>query len=312
MITTTLRTPCTDSRCPPADQLDRLVHGRLSGPDTAAVTDHLGECAGCQERLEELATAGDSVLSGAVRHIDTAGPPSESAYWRAAREVQDAVTGDFPKPKAAVTDSRVTDRTAPDLDAHSDVKLDFLQPSPTPGHLGMLGTFDIRRVLGHGGMGVVLHAYDPCLQRDVAIKILDPLLANNSVARQRFCREARAAAAVAHENLVAVHQVDEDEKSNLPFLVMQLVNGESLEQRLRRVSRMTVLEVVRLGAQAAAGLSSAHAGGLIHRDIKPGNILIEAGTDKVKLTDFGLARAAEDMKLTRTGFVAGTPLYMAP
>src|SRR5207248_9942121 len=122
--------------------------------------------------------------------------------------------------------------------------------------------------------------------------------------RQRFCREARAAAAVTHDNLVAVHQVDEDEASGPPYLVMQLVQGESLEQRLRRVAKLSPAEVARLGMQAAAGLAAAHAGGLIHRDIKPGNILLEAPVDRVKLTDFGLARAAEDVKLTRTGFVA--------
>jgi WD40 repeat protein len=146
----------------------------------------------------------------------------------------------------------------------------------------------------------------------VAIKVIDPLLANNEVARQRFCREARAAAAVTHDNLVAVHQVNEDEPSGLPYLVMQLVNGESLEQRLKRSGKLTVPEVARLGMQAAAGLAAAHAGGLIHRDIKPANILLESPADRVKLTDFGLARAAEDVKLTRTGFVAGSPLYMAP
>jgi WD40 repeat protein len=161
-------------------------------------------------------------------------------------------------------------------------------------------------------MGVVLHGYDPSLDRDIAIKVIDPLLANNEVARQRFCREARAAAAVTHDNLVAVHQVNEDEPSGLPYLVMQLINGESLEQRLKRIGKLSVPEVARLGMQAAAGLAAAHAGGLIHRDIKPGNILLEAPGDRVKLTDFGLARVAEDVKLTRTGFVSGTPLYMAP
>jgi serine/threonine protein kinase len=88
--------------------------------------------------------------------------------------------------------------------------------------------------------------------------------------------------------------------------------GESLEQRLKRVGKLSVHEVARIGMQAAAGLAAAHAGGLIHRDIKPGNILLETPADRVKLTDFGLARAAEDVKLTRTGFVAGSPLYMAP
>src|SRR5262249_18321383 len=171
---------------------------------------------------------------------------------------------------------------------------------------------DVLRVIGRGGMGVVLHGHDPCLQRDVAIKVIDPELAGNETARARFCREARPAAAVPPQNPVAAHPGDEDEHPKLPYLIMQLVNGESLEQRLRRVGKISVFEVTKLGKQAAAGLAAAHAGGLIHRDIKPGNILLEADTDRVKLTDFGLARAAEDVKLTSTGFVSGTPLYMSP
>jgi WD40 repeat protein len=161
-------------------------------------------------------------------------------------------------------------------------------------------------------MGLVLQGFDRKLQRRVALKVLDPLLANNEVARKRFCREARAAAAVTHEHVVAVHQVEREEGSGLPFLVMQLVAGESLEQRLRRAGRLEVPEQIHVGWQIASGLAAAHAEGLIHRDIKPANILLERGTDRVKLTDFGLARAAEDVKLTQTGFVAGTPLYMAP
>src|SRR5439155_4374497 len=98
----------------------------------------------------------------------------------------------------------------------------------------------------------------------------------------------------------------------LSYLVMQLIAGESLEQRLAREKRLPLREVVRIGMQAAQGLAAAHAQGLIHRDIKPGNILLEPPHDRVKLTDFGLARVEEDVKLTRTGFVSGTPLYMAP
>src|SRR5207237_9059325 len=131
-------------------------------------------------------------------------------------------------------------------------------------------------------------------------------------AQRRSCREPVAAASVTHDNLVAVHQVDDNGPGGLPYIVMQLVNGETLEQRVKRVGRLPVAEAIRVGFQAAAGLTAAHAAGLIHRDIKPANILLERGTEKVRLTDFGLARATEDLKLTRTGFVAGTPLYMAP
>ncbi|OWK47177.1 WD40 repeat domain-containing serine/threonine protein kinase [Fimbriiglobus ruber] len=285
------------TECPSTEALAVLVHGSSPDIDQDPLAEHVGECVGCQSQIAALATQGDPVLSDVVRHIDRSEPASDSAFWRALKKAEVAVTQLYP-------DS--------DEQRSADLKLDFLQPTDMPGHIGRLGTFEVVAVIGRGGMGVVLRAFDPHLSRDVAIKILDPQWANNSTARQRFCREARAAAAVTHDNLVAVHQVTEDEKSGLPYLVMQLINGESLEQRLRRIGKLSPTESARVGMQAAAGLAAAHANGLIHRDIKPGNILIEAATGKVKVTDFGLARAAEDLKLTRTGFVAGTPLYMAP
>lgn len=293
---------CTGDDCPPAEDLNRLIDGGLGDDRATALTEHVGSCTGCQKRLDALAIGDDPRVSSVIRHPSDDRPPANSAMWKAlsAAEIEVAATAVY------------AGNGTPDGHPFGDLNLDFLQPAEGPNRIGKLGPFDIIRVLGRGGMGVVLQAYDPSLQREIAIKVIDPQLANNDVARARFCREARAAAAVTHENLVAVHQVDEDAKSGLPYLVMQLVNGESLDQRLKRVRKLPLPDVARLGRQAAAGLAAAHAGGLIHRDIKPGNILLEAGTDGVKLTDFGLARAAEDVKLTRTGFVAGSPLYMAP
>src|SRR5262245_23836118 len=294
--------PATTTECPPIAELERLVHGRLTDARTAFLCEHIGGCPKCQERLEQL-TGSAVELTRCLREAEQEKPPTDSAYWRALAAAEDEIRSTTAFPTNGEIDLTDTD---------DSLKLDFLQPPDKPGRLGKLGQFEVIRVVGRGGMGVVLHAYDPCLDRDVAIKVIDPKLANNEVARQRFCREARAAAAVTHDNLVAVHQVDEDEPSGLPYLVMQLVSGESLEQRVKRSGKLSVVEVARLGMQAAAGLSAAHANGLIHRDIKPANILLESPTDRVKLTDFGLARAAEDVKLTRTGFVAGSPLYMAP
>ena len=290
----------TTTHCPPTADLERLVRGRLTEARAAAIAEHIGSCSNCQQRLDAISGSCDDITSN-LRECTKDTPSSDSAYYKALAAAEDEV-----RATAAFLNGSA--------DTHPivDEKLDFLQPTDEPGRLGKLGTFGVLRIVGRGGMGVVLHAYDPCLARDVAIKVIDPKLAHNEVARQRFCREARAAAAVTHDNLVAVHQVDEDEASGLPYLVMQLINGESLEQRLKRVGKLSPLEVARLGMQAAAGLAAAHAGGLIHRDIKPANILLEAPADRVKLTDFGLARAAEDVKLTRTGFVAGSPLYMAP
>ena len=165
-------------------------------------------------------------------------------------------------------------------------------------------------MIGQGGMGVVLKAFEPALHRLVAIKVLAAAVAGSATARRRFTREAQAAAAVCHDHIVAVHGVHEAD--GLPYLVMQYVAGESLQTRLDRTGPLEVIEIVRIGLQTAPGLAAAHAQGLIHRDIKPANLLLENGLARVKITDFGLARMADDVQLTQNGVVAGTPEYMAP
>jgi len=290
----------TSRKCPTNDELQKLVRDRLPTHENDEVTDHIGSCLGCQSRLELVATDGDVKFSGSFRNIQAAEPPKESAYWKAINRADNPL------------DITIGHEQNGSKSLSGELKLDFLQSTNVPDRIGRIGTFEVVRVVGRGGMGVVLHAIDASLERDVAAKVLDPLLANDELARQRFCREARVAAAVTHDNIVAIYQVNEDDRSGLPYMVMQLVNGETLEERLTRVKKLNIAEAVNFAMQAASGLASAHAAKLIHRDIKPANIMIESGTDKVVLTDFGLARAAEDMKLTRTGFVAGTPLYMAP
>jgi serine/threonine protein kinase len=288
-----------ETPCPDAARLKGLLESSLPEAEQNVLVGHLDSCTGCQHSLEEIA-AGGAPVSESVRLAERDQPPADSAYWTALRQLEG---------------QRVPDeRTIPDPDRRGgeDVSLNFLQPAEDPQFLGRLAHFDVASVLGRGGMGIVLKAFDGCLQRPVALKVLDPEVADNEVARTRFCREARAAAAITHENVIAIHQVDREEGSDLPFLVMQLVTGMSLQERLDRGGPLEVREILRIGMQTAAGLHAAHAQGLIHRDIKPANILLEEGLGSVKLTDFGLARAAEDVKLTQTGFVAGTPLYMAP
>jgi serine/threonine protein kinase/endonuclease YncB( thermonuclease family) len=187
--------------------------------------------------------------------------------------------------------------------------LEILQPSTKPGSLGRLGHYEVLEVLGQGGFGTVVKAYDEKLHRMIAIKIMSPRLAATSPARKRFMREARSSAAIRHENVVDIHAIEEQP---IPFLVMEYVAGETLQQRLDRVGPLDPLEVLRIGVQIAHGLAAAHAMGKIHRDIKPANILLENGVDRVKITDFGLARAADDASLTQSGLIAGTPMYMAP
>lgn len=201
------------------------------------------------------------------------------------------------------------DLTGASVPVSSEVSLEFLQPSDNPDSLGRLGDYEVVRVIGHGGMGVVFQGFDERLHRDVALKVLAHQHRQNPDARTRFLQEARAAAAITHPNIVTVHCVHE---GPVPFIAMQFVEGEALSQLLRRGCELDGTRVAEIGIQIAAALAAAHHRGLVHRDIKPGNILIEAGTGCVKITDFGLARVADQASLTRTGDVAGTPQFMSP
>ena len=283
------------SKCPSSADLRELLEGIAADSEQALVS-HLDRCPSCQQSLEALANPDSSFAVTLLEQPAFKAPDSQSAYWPALQKVEQALTLDTPAPSRS---SR-------------EISLHFLDPPADGSHLGSLANFNIVRVVGRGGMGVVLHGIDTCLERDVAIKVLDPELSKDEPARKRFCREARAAASINHENVVAVHQVERDEGKDLPFLVMELITGESLEKKLEREGRLSLRDIVSIGMQTAAGLAAAHEKGLIHRDIKPGNILLEKSGQRVKLTDFGLARAADDVRLTRTGLVAGTPLYMSP
>ena len=187
----------------------------------------------------------------------------------------------------------------------TDFAVDFLEPTDDSAMLGQLGDYEILEVIGRGGMGIVLKGHQRELNRYVAVKVLAPHLALSAAARKRFAREAQATAAVVNPHVMAIHAVAANAK--LPYLVMPFVACESLQQRLDRQGPLDVKDVLRIGLQAASGLAAAHAQGLVHRDVKPANILLETSVDRVMLTDFGLARAVDDATLTRTGIIAGTP-----
>jgi eukaryotic-like serine/threonine-protein kinase len=186
----------------------------------------------------------------------------------------------------------------------------FLEPSAAEHSLGRLGHYEIDKLLGQGGFGIVLAAHDTKLHRPVAIKVIAPGLASTSPPRKRFLREARAAASIRHPNVVSVHSVEEEP---IPYLVMELVDGGTLQDRIDQAGPIEVSDLMNFGRQLLAGLAAAHAVGVVHRDIKPSNILVEGAQGHLlKLTDFGLARTVDDAKLTQTGFTTGTPMYMSP
>jgi hypothetical protein len=273
----------------------------------AAILDR--ECASdpeLRQRVEELLRAHQDpatlVNQPAATSCEAVLPP-----WDGTLEFPQSTDGE--KPYRATLHDQVDAQDEPE-EAEGQITLDFLEPATKPGSLGRLGHYEILEVLGQGGFGIVVRAFDEMLQRVVAIKVLSPQLASTSPARKRFLREARAAASIRHENVIQIHAVVEQP---LPYLVMEYIAGQTLQQRLDQTGPLEVPDVLRIGEQIARGLAAAHAQGLIHRDIKPGNILLESSIEqKVKITDFGLARTADDASLSKSGVIAGTPLFMAP
>lgn len=201
-------------------------------------------------------------------------------------------------------------RTGTEQVADHDRLRDHLAPSEDPSMLGRLGRYEVVGLVGQGSTGTVVKALDPQLNRYVAIKILSPVYAGNGIARQRFRREARSIAAVSHEHVIPVHAVDEH--AGLPFMVMPYASAGSLLQRIVRGGPLGNCEVVRIGMQVARGLAAAHQQGIVHRDVKPANVMLEDGVDRAMVTDFGLARVADDAAMTRSGVIAGTPQFMSP
>jgi hypothetical protein len=276
--------PCSDL------PLALLLSDDHDGDDELrSVADHLGHCEKCQSRLAALA--------------------ADDSWWSDARQSLSGTEEFAWMPDLSAVTQASSDRLPPSAELESSVKKLLSAPSH-PELLGRLGRYDIERVIGSGGMGVVLKAHDSELNRPVAIKVLAAHLAHVGAARERFAREGRAAAAVVHEHVVAIHNVETE--GTVPFLVMQYVAGESLQARVDAEGPLAVEKILRIGIQSASGLAAAHAQGLVHRDVKPSNILLEESVERAVLTDFGLARAIDDASLTHTGVLAGTPHYMSP
>lgn len=174
----------------------------------------------------------------------------------------------------------------------------------------LTGQYQLQREVGRGGMGIVYVAHDPRLDRLVAIKTLPPHLANDAVVRDRFLREARTAAALSHPNIVPVYRADEI--AGEVFFVMGYVDGESLSSRIQRAGPISPRELLPILRDVSDALGYAHTRGVIHRDVKAENILIDGATQRAMVTDFGIARVAATAPMTATGTVLGTVSYMSP
>ena len=256
------------------------------------------------------------------------GPPVRVVCLDCLQSIEISVSGSTSEPERCPHCQSYLDpftqgiQSRADLDLDLDHDRDFESPatvdlseastylSDQPGHLGFgqVGRFQIRLVLGEGGYGQVYRAFDPHLEREVALKVLKPnRLGQKSL--ERFYREARAAARLDHPNIVALHDAGRDD--GRCWIAYQLVTGRTLSA-VRDLERLSVIESVRIVRDLALGLHHAHGRGVFHRDLKPANVMIDAA-GRPRLTDFGLARRDDvESDLTTEGTVLGTPQYMSP
>jgi serine/threonine protein kinase len=267
-------------KCLTDDLLREHLEGRLHASQEVQVVAHLDGCQRCQATLDGLA-ADTQILEIArlsARNTETADP------------TLDQLLQELGQLHSAALD-----------DAGSVGELEQLRQV---GHYTVLG------VAGRGGMGVALKARDEKLGRLACLKFFAGPAAVIETARVRWLREARAAAAIHSEHVVQIYTVDE--YNGRPFLAMEYVAGRTLQEEIDLRGPLPIEEVREIARQIAIGLGAAHARGLVHRDVKPGNLLLQDDTGLVKIADFGLARTGDDSRLTSEGCVAGTPEYMAP
>lgn len=276
--------PCND------EWLVLLTKDQLDEDRTSHLIEHLDHCDACCEKLTRLSFAETNWSDTRTVIIEETERRSQT---RSSKSVADE-----PSPTKLTSLVRWLEPIA------------VAPPSTSVQFIGQVDGYLVERVIGYGGMGVVLQAWDTKLQRAVAIKAMHPHLAANGTAKQRFVREARGAAAVVHPNVVAIHTVHAEHDP--PYFIMPLIAGESLQARIDSKGSMEVDASLRVAIQIADGLAAAHAQGLVHRDIKPANILLEHGTERALLTDFGVVRALNETTMTASGVIAGTPEYMSP
>ncbi len=298
------RSPSPGTGCPSLSELREFILGQ-PGADAEYLERHLLECSRCSELAGSVSD--DDPLVRAVRHSPRI--PREEGVDTMAAELVTRLGGEAAEDLPG--SNGVAVQAGPSCSAAEAPTYPFLAPPQAADEVGRLGGFRVLERLGAGGMGIVFRAEDPRLEREVALKVIKPERLADPGYHERFLREARAAAAIAHEHVVAVHQVDES--GGVPYLVMPLLEGESLQDRLDRDGKLPIAEVLRIGREIAEGLAAAHERGLIHRDIKPANIWLEGRRGKVLVLDFGLARPRHDPAgMTHNGTLVGTSEYMAP
>jgi serine/threonine-protein kinase len=276
--------------CPAPHVLRQLLDGAATDWPLRSLYGHVDHCDSCQSALEALSDERLPASGGRRVPLDV---ESEPGF----------------EPGLEQVIARAMMSTWPD--AGENEHLSFLGPPRRPGDLGTLGSYNVERVVGHGGMGIVLRGHDPALERCVALKVLRPILARDST-RARFVREAQAAARVRHDHVIDVHAVVNPHDAP-PYIVMEYLAGATLAELIHGPRRITPRDAARICVEVAQGLAAAHAAGFIHRDVKPANIMIDPATQRAKITDFGLARALDRAgTYTHDDTFLGTPAYVSP
>ncbi len=360
--------------CPSVEQLQQLASGLLPEPPAGMVEQHVLDCEPCAQATLNLvadetmveamrkAAAGAEVMDLGRPGIAEAGVGDVASISGATSQPERvgrliAKLRELPTQAEDEASGATVLSGEAGLDAPPEIDWSTcFAPSESAEEIGRLSGFRVLSLLGHGGMGGVFLAEDMQLGRRVALKVMRPEFASRPGATERFLREAKAVAAVHDEHIVTIYQVGlatvPGQKQGVPFLAQELLHGEALDARLKRVGQLPVDEAVSIARQIAAGLAAAHERGLIHRDIKPANVFLQGspvaprqeaglrdsahlsmdrqlsqgamapitlpvaerqGYLKAKLLDFGLARSVDNAEnLTQSGMILGTPAYMAP
>lgn len=309
-------------QCPSIEELTQFVQGTLGKTSIEELERHFLDCESCAESTLNLAM--DATLIRAMKNTASSAQQANSEHSAAnstltedSLSLPDSVIRLIRKIRDLPVESPPSESAKFSLPAeclsNASDTLDWsrcFKAAESTDELGRLDGFRVLKLLGYGGMGAVFMAEDIHLRRPVALKVMRPELAAKPGAADRFMREARSAAAVRSDHIVTIYQVGQTD--GVPFLAQELLNGETLGERLRRDGRLPVSEAITIAKQIARGLSAAHDCGLIHRDIKPANVFLVTPTT-VKLLDFGLARSMVDTEnLTQSGMILGTPDSMAP
>jgi serine/threonine protein kinase len=274
------------------------------------------------QRMPSLGEIGDEFGIASVNGVGHLGGPSRSSPGGIK---SGSIFRPFASEPSVMNERLATGASeSPGLSNRGDADETLAQPQPdetpagpafgppsAPGEVGTLGPYRVLKLLGRGGMGAVYAALDTRLNRRLALKVMLPRYAADPSAKERFLREARAAAQITHDNVVTVYEADE--RDGVPYIAMQFLEGYPLDEYLRKKGSPSLPQIIRIGRETAAGLAAAHKLGLVHRDVKPGNLWLEAPHGRVKVLDFGLAKPLDaEVELTKSGAVVGTPAYMSP